>query len=419
MKKLLAITFSLVLLVGGSVWAAPPIITSGLQGKVTVEGRPFGVTNLDLFLSDATGVDWSYSGNSELSVSIFDSLGSTMVRVEAPSDIWIGYEIIRFTATNADGSAFRDLRFTVIKNPEVVLDSVNVEAIYSKAADPGYAAFEDFGDSVRTGEEIRLYWRYNANNDWIDLDTVLFAGMTNGYKVYTVDMHGDGAAVRGNLSLPLPANPATIVAEAEFTGLWTATFINSFSVDGVGADTVGLGTFYVTGAPGMKYDYNEVSAVLHIGPIAAVPESHGDSLCVDTAFYPPGGEWLWATAPPASQRDPEPTWGGPYCWLIIDEATGVENVTIGEKPETFQLNQNYPNPFNPTTTISFDVGRAGHVKLDIYNVLGQRVASLVDRHMERGTYEADWDASSFSTGIYFYKLETENFSDTKKMLLLK
>jgi hypothetical protein len=295
----------------------------------------------------------------------------------------------------------------------IELDSINVEAIYSRSASPGYTVFEDFGDSVRTGEEIKLYMRYT------NLYTSQIDGLTNGYKIYTVDMSGDGAAVRDHLSGPLPDSAATItVIDPDFENAWALDFVNYFNVDGVGVDTVAYGAFLIPPKPGLPVDYDAVAIAIHIGPIAAVPESHGDSLCVDSAWYPPGGNWWWAA------RDAEaliPDWGGPYCWLIIDEATsaGVTDVGLGEKPETFQLNQNYPNPFNPVTTISFDVGRAGHVKLDVYNVLGQRVASLVDRHMERGTYEAEWEASSFSTGIYFYKLETENFSDTKKMLLLK
>jgi hypothetical protein len=315
----------------------------------------------------------------------------------------------------------------------ITLDSVNVEAIYSKSADPGYTNFESFGDSLRTGEEIILYMRYtNESGKVID-------GLSNGYRIYTVDMGGDGAAVRNtmwdgvvfidpdtiivgtdttiNTRDTVPVADTIIVVGQEFANAFDQTFVNYYHADGVGADTVCYSGFLIF-QPGLSSTYDEVAIAVHIGPIAAVPESHGDSLCVDSTWFPPSNHWLWA---PAGGGDLVPDWDGPYCWLIIDEATsaGLTDVSLGEKPETFQLNQNYPNPFNPVTTISFDVGRAGHVKLDVYNVLGQRVASLVDRHMERGTYEAEWEASSFSTGIYFYKLETESFSDTKKMLLLK
>jgi hypothetical protein len=309
----------------------------------------------------------------------------------------------------------------------IELDSINVEAIYSRSANPGYTVFEDFGDSVRTGEEIRLYLRYT------NLHASEIIGLTNGYAIYTVDMGGDGAAARTDQweakwwirddtdrvvdSVTGPVSDTITIVDPVFEAAWSPaiTFVGYFRANSINVDTISFSGVSIL-EPGLPVGYDAVALAIHIGPIEAVPESHGDSLCVDSAYFPPGGEWLWATG---DFKALVPDWGGPYCWLIIDEATGVESVTGGEKPETFQLNQNYPNPFNPVTTISFDVGRAGHVKLDVYNVLGQRVASLVDRHMERGTYEAEWEASSFSTGIYFYKLETESFSDTKKMLLLK
>ncbi len=89
-------------------------------------------------------------------------------------------------------------------------------------------------------------------------------------------------------------------------------------------------------------------------------------------------------------------------------------------PTTYALNQNYPNPFNPTTEISFDLRQASHVNLTIYNVLGQKVETLVDEYREAGHYDdVTWDAGSYSSGVYFYRISAGTFTDTKKMLLLK
>jgi hypothetical protein len=88
-------------------------------------------------------------------------------------------------------------------------------------------------------------------------------------------------------------------------------------------------------------------------------------------------------------------------------------------PTTFELAQNYPNPFNPTTTIAFSLPTAGKVKLDVYNVLGQTVTTLVNGQMSAGTHEVDFDASSLSSGVYFYRLSTELATETRKMVLLK
>ncbi|MCG8606453.1 T9SS type A sorting domain-containing protein [bacterium] len=88
-------------------------------------------------------------------------------------------------------------------------------------------------------------------------------------------------------------------------------------------------------------------------------------------------------------------------------------------PKSFELHQNFPNPFNPTTKIRFDVPTISHVRLVIYNALGQEIETLVDERLTPNTYDADFDASHLSSGLYFYKLVTNGFSKTKKMLLLK
>ncbi len=88
-------------------------------------------------------------------------------------------------------------------------------------------------------------------------------------------------------------------------------------------------------------------------------------------------------------------------------------------PTAYNLEQNYPNPFNPKTVISFALPNAGQVKLVVYNVLGQEVATLVDQHMEAGNHTAEWEASNFSSGVYFYRLNAERYTQTLKMMLLK
>jgi hypothetical protein len=88
-------------------------------------------------------------------------------------------------------------------------------------------------------------------------------------------------------------------------------------------------------------------------------------------------------------------------------------------PSEYSLMQNYPNPFNPSTAIQYSVAKAGNVKLIIYDISGREVGTLVDEYTMPGTYEAKWDASGMSSGIYFYKIVTEGFVNTKKMILLK
>jgi hypothetical protein len=116
--------------------------------------------------------------------------------------------------------------------------------------------------------------------------------------------------------------------------------------------------------------------------------------------------------------------------------TGLETISFAV-PQEYSLSQNYPNPFNPSTKIKFSLpserspsdntseGGAIDVKLIVYDILGKEVASLIppfwggQEGLQPGTYEVEWDAANFSSGIYFYKLETADFAETKRMVLIK
>jgi len=84
-----------------------------------------------------------------------------------------------------------------------------------------------------------------------------------------------------------------------------------------------------------------------------------------------------------------------------------------------QLAQNYPNPFNPSTTFQFSITKSSHVLLEVFNILGQPVARLVDENLSAGTYRMNFDASALSSGVYLYRLTAGNFTQTMKMVLMK
>lgn len=111
-------------------------------------------------------------------------------------------------------------------------------------------------------------------------------------------------------------------------------------------------------------------------------------------------------------------------------SSGDETGTVGAAkeasslPEGFSLGQNYPNPFNPITTIRFDLPAAGHVVLEVYNVLGQKVKTLVDEHRTAGFHTVVWNGTDYrgvavASGVYFYRMESGNYNSYRKMLLLK
>ncbi len=88
-------------------------------------------------------------------------------------------------------------------------------------------------------------------------------------------------------------------------------------------------------------------------------------------------------------------------------------------PGNFKLYQNYPNPFNPVTNIKYEIAYRTNVKIIIYDINGREVKTLVNEIQNPGIYDADWDGSKYSSGVYFYKIETEKFSESRKMVLLK
>ncbi len=99
--------------------------------------------------------------------------------------------------------------------------------------------------------------------------------------------------------------------------------------------------------------------------------------------------------------------------------TGVEKEDKETIPSDYTLSQNYPNPFNPTTEINFSIPVSGNTTLAIYNVLGQKIATLVNSELSAGSYKYQFDASNLSSGIYFYKLQSNNYTAIKKMMLIK
>jgi hypothetical protein len=107
--------------------------------------------------------------------------------------------------------------------------------------------------------------------------------------------------------------------------------------------------------------------------------------------------------------------------VFSDNPNTDQAIQIGgaDLPYSFGLDQNYPNPFNPTTQISFEIPQAAHVTLEVFNMAGQKVATLADENMTAGAHTVTWNASDNSSGVYLYRLQAGNQIDSRKMILLK
>jgi photosystem II stability/assembly factor-like uncharacterized protein len=104
-----------------------------------------------------------------------------------------------------------------------------------------------------------------------------------------------------------------------------------------------------------------------------------------------------------------------YSFLI----SGIKDETNDYIPIAYKLNQNYPNPFNPSTTIEFDLPKTSEVSLEIFNILGEEVITLISDRLSYGSYSYDWDAGHLASGVYLYRLKAEGFVQTKKMILIR
>jgi hypothetical protein len=170
-------------------------------------------------------------------------------------------------------------------------------------------------------------------------------------------------------------------------------------------DAVVTGNFNVIERPvfprftqaGTWYDYFTGEAIEVTGDMV------GDSY---TMNLPPGVFHIFTTealeTPPAGLV---PTSSGEYAGSDL--------------PQAFALNQNYPNPFNPATTISYDLPQAVQVELQVYNVIGQRVATLVSEHQQAGSYTVSFDAARLSSGTYLIRMQAGEHTFTRKMMLVK
>ena len=273
-----------------------------------------------------------------------------------------------------------------------------------------------FGQSISIDSVTNL-WPGNENSSdtnkivtfWVRItnDGVRsYDGITNGFQVHSED---------GAEWTTTDMDTIGTLGKTQFDLVFA---LSTYSIDGMGADTVGFGGSRML-AGGLPADFDTIAYKIEIGPI---DEAHiGKEICIDSCFYPPSGLWKWGASGGITVF---PAWDGPHCYVIATDQVGVETLEDDNLPQSFSLGQNYPNPFNPVTEIAFDLPAKTHVTLSVYNVLGQKVSTLVNEDLSAGSYVTDWDGTSdggtsVASGIYFYRIETDKNVETKKMVLLK
>jgi len=228
--------------------------------------------------------------------------------------------------------------------------------------------------NVTSGLPGRIITSVYVHPDSSSVALLTYSGFGTG-KVYKTTNGGvNWSSISGNLP-DSPVNDALIYYPGTATSIYYAAMdIGVFFTNDYGATWVEL----ADGLPNtvaMHLDYHQATNRLRIG-------THGRG--------------VWETSNPIG---------------LINYSNQV--------PSSFSLQQNFPNPFNPVTTIKYDILTEGFVKLAVYDILGRELRSIISQNQKPGTYTVQYDGSNLSSGVYFYKLFTNGFTETKKMMITK
>lgn len=193
---------------------------------------------------------------------------------------------------------------------------------------------------------------------------------------------------------------------------WTTVYSGTYSVTGTGIQYINLTTPFLYDGTNLLVEicfnnssYTSNSSVNSTAQANRVYHNHQDLSSGDGCVDITSGS-VQATLPNLCMR------------LQLPPFVGTQEITIGV-PKVYNLAQNYPNPFNPSTSIKYSIPKSGIVKLVIYDLLGREIQTLVNENKEVGTHEVQFDASNLASGAYFYRIESGDFTDVKKMVLIK
>ena len=322
-----------------------------------------------------------------------------------------------------------------------------IQSYFGFANDNVFSIAAKNGDSmVFIGTRDGIFRNFN-NGAWIQRNT----GLPASSWVRDISIHPGGTILiattngvfrssdHGNNWSPASSGISsgdTIISISKFTNNGTVfcasssgkaykTNISSFSwstVFSMRADLIG------------KIDVAQLSADIYLVWISSLLEE-----VLDDMHYSDDEGLTWestslglsGSSPVSSLGFGTPTLTGlkVYAGLFLNNSSGAKifyndlkvgvNMISSEIPESFVLHQNYPNPFNPSTKISFDLSSSSHVLISVYDILGNEIEVLANEDLAAGKYSIEWNAGNFSSGTYFYKLRTKDFTQVRKMNLVK
>ncbi len=296
----------------------------------------------------------------------------------------------------------------------------------------------DSADGAIFNEDIRSNSEIGAINAEFDFNHTVREGKTmNAYAVVAASfgapkfhprnaddiMAADGNAFTPVLDFALtaPEDSATAIVNGDLQVVWGSS--EDFDGDDVTYEWVLYSEDTTTVIVTVPSDENSTAATvtLDFATLDGILADQGLQVGESASFVwnvrvSDGSDTLGVRGSYGTSGD---DWEPIYRHITAERAMQVSNEGDSDAPVTFALDQNYPNPFNPSTTIKFALPATADVTLTVYNMLGQKVSTLINRKMNSGFHSVPFDASNLASGMYIYRIQAASFASTKKMMLIK
>jgi len=261
---------------------------------------------------------------------------------------------------------------------------------------PSFVSLTVSGSNIVAGSRDGVYVSTDGGETWNNTNDTLM----NINTLTTSGLYLFGGRYHWPYTISSPPSPPGGVFRSSDGGLTWSTFSSGIPFNPQVHTIAAHGDDVFAGSdPGLYTSHTAIDSWVNIG--SGLPEGTVLSLFVnDSSVFVGevrGGIWR----------------------ARLSEVTGVKQPLVSAKPTLFHLEQNYPNPFNPSTTISYELSEATNVKLSIYDVLGRHLVTLLNAKQNSGNHKVVFDAGKFASGVYFYKLETQNYVAIRKMLVIK
>jgi len=388
-------------------------VVSDIPDQFIAEGGNFASINLDNFVFDPDHPDsvivWSYNGNVELNV-IFD--GNRVATIGIPDSNWYGSETIIFTATDPYGFSDNDETvFTVependppqITNPlpQIIFNEdesllYGISNWFPFVNDPELSdtqlVYSVLAENCVNAEPLNGSFHFCSPENWFGNDSLKLV-VSDSILSDTASFFVQVKAVNDPPEfMNLPDSTFFAADTSALLNLW------EYIEDPDQADSL------------LSYDFFSTSDSLHYD----FDQMNGDLTLFSELTFSGIAQFVITVTDDSSAIAEDM-----LIIVILHPPLGIEASFSSRIPENYSISQNYPNPFNPVTHIQFGLPNPSYVKLEIFDLLGRRTATLVDARLQAGYHTVSFDGSNLPSGIYLYRIEADKFVKTNKMVLQK